>query len=45
MEEFPAFLTDLAMHEKYADFYTSPEAKKIYSSKTKPSTLFGLFTI
>ena len=34
-----------AVYEKYASFLNSQEAKKIYNSKTKPSSLFGLFTI
>ena len=34
-----------AIYEKYAYFLNSQEGKKIYTSKTKPSTLFGLFTI
>ena len=34
-----------AINEKHAYFLNSQEAKKIYTSKTKPSTLFGLFTI
>lgn len=34
-----------AVYEKDASFLNSQKAKKIYTSKTKPSTLFGLFTI
>ena len=34
-----------AIYEKYAYYPNSPETKKIYTSKTKLSSLFGLFTI
>lgn len=34
-----------AIYEKYAYFLNRQESKKIYTSKIKYSSLFGLFTI